>query len=64
MMESMLETINSVKSANYFFNKFLSASAWLHFVLWLFLRKALLDDIILSVVCFSSCIRICHPIML
>ena len=28
MMDSILETINSANSANYQFNKFLSASAW------------------------------------
>ena len=28
MMESILKTINRVKSANYHFNKFLSATAW------------------------------------
>ena len=47
-MESILKSIG-VKSANYQFNKFLSASAWFSS-----LQKALPDGLILSVVCIPS----------
>ena len=49
MVESILKTINSIKSANYLLNKFLSASALSSLTLRL-LQKALPDDHSLSVV--------------
>ena len=55
-MECILESINSVNSANYLFNKVLSASAWSSFVVTRdnILHKALSDDLTLNVVPFTS----------
>ena len=57
MMESILKTINSVNSANYHLNKFLSASAWSSLSTLIILQKGMLDDLTLNVVAFPSSMK-------
>ena len=54
MMESILKTMNSVSSANYLFDMFLSPSAWSSLSSREFPQKALPDDFTLGVMCFHS----------
>ena len=54
MIYSILKTINSVKSANYHLNRFLSASAWSSLSSLIILQKALPADLTLNVLLFLS----------
>ena len=55
MMESILKTMNSVSSANYLFDNFLSASAWSSLnSMRISVEISLPDDFTLSIMRFHS----------
>ncbi len=49
MMESILKTINSLNSANYQFNKFLSVSAWTSLSTLIISTESIPDDLTRSI---------------